>query len=846
MLITTIKGLWAHKVRLALTALAVVLGVSFVAGTFVLTDTVNAALGHAFTNATPGAVTVRSKATYSRVAGPGDVGPAVKAPSVPDSLVATVAAAPGVAAAGGTVQGDVTVVAPATKPASSAAAPTYATNWPTDPALSPMTLRNGRAPANGTEVALDAHTVASERRHLGGTVTVLSSHAPRSFTLVGVIAFGPDDTLAGITYAVFDGPTAQALVGTPGQWDSIVVASRPGVTPAALARQVGAVVPPGVEAVTSAAVTHETASALEKALGMLTTFLLAFALVATFVGTFIIANTFNILVTQRTRELALLRALGASRAQVTVSVVTEATIIGAVASAVGVAAGIGVAAGLQAMIAASGWGLPSGSPQLLGRTVIVAVGTGMVATITSAVVPARRASKVAPVAAMSDTPAAEAGSLGRRMLFGSATTAAGAVALGYGIAARPTDTLTLVGAGAAVLFVGVAMLSPLVVGPMARLIGRPLSTTQGVSGHLARHNAMRSPRRTAATAAALMVGVAVVAVVATLGSSQVASTSKALDATVRADFVITGPQRGFTPAVATAVSGQPGVGTVAELRQGVWHAASGPRQLSAVDPAAAPRAITIAMRSGTETSLADGDVLVDTTTAAAEHLSVGQTLPMGFDRTGTQHMRIGGTYEPSSLLGSYVISTSTYGANYATVADEAVFVTAAGSPAEAQAAVTRAAATFPDVTVKDQVAYKAQQRTQASQGLSLVYALVALSILIALVGIVNTLALSVIERTRELGLLRAVGMGRRQVRRMIRGETVIVCVIGAVLGATIGTGLGVAVTHAIGLEGTAVTVIPVTTLTTVVAICGGAGLVAAIWPARRAARLNVLQAIASQ
>lgn len=644
---TTIrKGVWAHKVRLALTALAVVLGVSFVAGTFVLTDTVNAALGRAFIRATPGAVTVRARATYSRVAGPGDVGPAVKAPSVPDSVVSTVAKAAGVAAAGGTVQGDVTVVAPDARPAASTAAPSYATNWPTSPSLSPMTLRAGRAPADSTEVALDAHTVATQHRRLGDQVTVLSSHAPATFRLVGVIAFGRDDTLAGITYAVLDGPTAQSLVGTPGRWDTIVAAARPGVTPATLARQLDPVLPSGVEAVTSAAVTHETTAALKKALGMLTTFLLVFALVAAFVATFIIANTFNILVTQRTRELALLRALGASRTQVTTSVVAEAGVVGAVASAVGIAAGIGIAAGLQAMIAASGWGLPSGPPQLLGRTVVVALATGMIATIASAVIPARRASRVAPVAAMSDSPAGEASSLRRRVAVGSATTALGAAALGYGLVARPADTLALVGAGAGAVFVGVAMLSPLVVGPLARLIGSPLAATQGVSGRLAQHNAMRSPRRTAATAAALMVGVAVVAVIATLGSSQVASTSKALDAAVKADFVVTGGPRGFSPAVAAALMGQPGVATVAEVRQGIWHAGTSTRQLSAVDPATAPLAITVAMRSGTEASLAHGEVLVDAATAASAHLRVGDTLAMGFDHSGVRHLVVGGTYAP--------------------------------------------------------------------------------------------------------------------------------------------------------------------------------------------------------
>ena len=838
---TTINGLCAHKLRLALTAVAVVLGVSFVAGTFILTDTVNAALDQSYTHAAAGDVIVRAPTRYTRniVA---DQGPAAKPPAVPSALLATIAAQPDVTAAAGTVQGTTRLLGPNGRPL--AGNGTIVTNWPGSPRLSAYTLRSGRRPTAANDIALDAATVKKHGYRLGQTVTMLDTTPLATFTLVGIFGFGHEDTLAAQSYAGVADTTAQALFGQPGQWDAIVVAGRPGVSAKSLAAAMSARFSRTYEAVTSATVAHENATAVKSAVGMLTTLLLAFAIVAMFVGTFIIYNTFNILVAQRTRELALLRALGASRRQVTTSVITESAVVGTIASAIGVGAGFGIAAGIQALIQAVGWGLPSTSPQLLGRTVAVSMATGLLATLGSSLSPARRAATVAPVKALSDNPVDDAGTIGRRAVTGLGVTIAGVSALTVGLVVRPHNGLAVVGLGAAATFVGIAMLSPLIVAPLAAVLGWPLRAA-GIPGALARANAARNPRRTASTASALMIGVAVVAVIGTLGASQKASMSGSINSDLKADIVVTGGQNGFTPAVASDLRIASDINAVTEVRVGTWHAASATRQLTAIDPSTAAQTLTLNMQSGSLASLDDGDVLIDAPTARSQRIHVGQALAMGFDHTGVQTLRVGGIYQKNSLVGSYVVSLTAYDANYATVRDQEVFVMSAGDPVKTLAAVRAAAGRFPSVSVKDQTAFKAEQSQQVGQALNMVYGLLALSILIALIGIVNTLALSVIERTRELGLLRAIGMRRSQVRQAIRGEAVLVCLIGAILGMVVGIGLGVAVTASASLKNTGHPVVPLTTLFAVVAVCGIAGVGAAIWPARRASKIDVLDAIAT-
>jgi putative ABC transport system permease protein len=842
----TVKNLLAHKLRLALTAVSVVLGVSFMAGTYVLTDTINHTFDTLFAQTAKGKdIEVRAKTPIPTA---GKNAAQVQRPTVPDALVAQVRQMPGVKLAQGSVQGFAQLIGKDGKPVGGKA-PTFGANWLTDSQLSSFTVRQGAGPITDDQVAVDNKTFKDQGFHLGDRLTVLTAAAPRQFTLVGALGFGTADNLGGATFAVFDGPTAQSLMNKSGRWDSIQVAAKPGISATKLAQQVGQALPPGYEAVTAQAVANDLAKSVESSLSFFKTFLLIFAIIALFVGAFIIYNTFSILVTQRTRELALFRALGASRRQVNRSVISEAGIVGVFASVVGLGAGVLLAIAMKALFGVLGFTLPSSSTVLLPRTIIISIIVGTVVTLVSSIVPARRASRVAPVAAMSETPSATAASMRKRITGGAVVGGIGLVVLFAGLFAHGGNTLGKVGAGAGLTFIGVAMLSPLVTGPMALVLGAPFAFLGHMTGKLSQQNAMRNPRRTASTAAALMVGVALVTVMATLGATLKATFSKIIDDSVKADYVVepTGGLGGggFTPVVAQQLASRPELAAAAGGRQAMWHNGTTLKQLVAVDAGPANQVINFDMKSGTESALANGGVLVDSKEAKSRHLQVGDPLEMGFDITGVQHLVVGGTYAPNDFLGKYVISMDTYNKNYPDHLLDLVFVKAKSSPPVALAAINGVIKPYPNLAAKDQTAFKAQQKDNVSKLLNLVYILLAFSILIALIGIVNTLALSVIERTRELGLLRAVGMKRRQVKRMVQGEAIVVCLIGALLGVVVGLGLGLALVAAIQINGTKVVVVPVGTLVLVLIMAGVAGVIAAIWPARRASKLDVLTAIAT-
>jgi len=847
----TIKNLLAHKLRFAMTALAVVLGVSFMAGTFILSDTLDHTFNTLFAQTAVGKdTTVWAKNPFATNNSNADAG---TRPAVPDSLVATVARVPGVTAAAGTVQGYAQLVGRDGKPVgSSTGPPTFGTNWVANSQLSTFTVRLGHGPTTPDEIAVDARTFASQKYRLGERVTVLTASAPRQFTVVGALGFGSQDNLAGATFIAFDGPTAQQLLGQPGQWDSIDAAGASGISAAALTSRIAAALPPQFQAVTAASVAADTAKSIEHGIGAFTTFLLVFAGVALFVGAFIIYNTFSILVTQRTRELALLRAIGASRRQVNRSVVVEAAIVGVLASVIGLGAGAVIALGLKALFDALGFGLPSSSLQLLPRTVIASIVVGTAVTVVSSVIPARRASRVPPVAAMTDAALTEQSSLRRRSLIGAVVGGFGLAAVFTGLFAHPPSPALIVGVGAALVFIAVAMLSPLVVAPMARVLGAPLAAVGGMTGRLSQHNAMRNPKRTASTAAALMIGVALVTVIATVGATVRATLGKVIDNSITADYIVQtagGGGTGFSPNVATALAARPELAAVSAGISDTWHAVSNggaSEGLVALDPATASSVLHFDLSAGSVGSLAAGDVLVATSVARSEHLHVGDSLAMGFNATGTQHLTIGGTYQPNDFVGNYVISLATYARNYPKEPlDQLVFIKDRASPAVALAAIKDVIADYPNVEVTNQAAFKASEKNQISSLLNLVYVLLGFSILIAVIGIINTLALSVMERTRELGLMRAVGMLRRQVRRMIRGEAIVVCLIGALLGVVVGLGLGLALVGAMNFDTGTVVRVPVPTLGVVVVLAGLAGVLAAIGPARRAAKLDVLTAIAT-
>ena len=834
MLRATLRSLLARKLRLLLSATAVVLGVAFVSGALVLTDTLGRVFDDLFVSTSEKTdVEVRGTALFK-----GDAGTSRE--PVPAALVGRLRQVDGVAAATADVIGYAQLVGKDGTAYSTGGPPTFGQNFDAEPLLSPYTLRTGAAPAGPDEVAVDARTAQQTGYVVGDRVPVLLPEGQRVLLLTGVFGFGDNDNLGGASIAAFEQTTAQELFAEPGEVVSIRLAAQEGTDPETLRTAVAAVLPPELEALVGADAAQEQADEIKGFFGFFQTFLLVFAGVALFVGAFLIFNTFSILVAQRQRELALLRALGASRRQVTLSVLAESLLVGLVASALGLGLGVAVAVGLQALINAFGGALPSGPLVLATRTVVVSLVVGVVVTVAAALLPARRAAAVPPVAAMRDAVSPEK-PLRRQSVVGAVLLIAGVVALVVGLEGQ----IALIGVGALLVFLGVAAVSPLLSRPVSRLVGTPLS--RGVPGRLGRLNAMRNPRRTASTAAALMIGLALVTAVGVLGASAKASVESAVTASVGADVVVQGGGfQGFPSAVAEVLADAPGVAAVDRIRQDQAQVADTTTFLAAVAPEAIGRGLRLTAVEG-ELRLAPGVLLVGQGEAKARGLSAGDSVPVRLPRGGQRDYEVAGVYEDNELVGPYLLDLADAATGFSGPTDVALLLTAAEGVDTATLVATAEAATadYPTVEVLDQQGFVADAASRIDVVISIINVLLALSVLIAVLGIVNTLALAVLERTRELGLLRAVGLGRRQTRRMVTVEAVIVAVFGALLGIGVGSLLGIALQRALVDEGITDLRFPVSRLVLFVVVAALAGVVAALLPARRAARLDVLRAIAT-
>jgi len=849
MLNATLKGLLAHKLRLAATALAIVLGVSFVAGTYVLTDTITATFDNLFKQVTQGIdVAVRSQETF------GGVQTGQTRDPLPASLLDQVKAVGGVKDAEGEVTGFAQFIGKDGKPVTTGGAPTLGVSIGASQEFTAgSTLRSGRRPSGPGEVVVDAKTAADEGFQVGDRVKVLLQGPAQTFTISGIIGFGEASNLGGATLAGFDLPTAQKVLNREGHYDQIDVAAKDGTSPEQLRDQLRSVLDPRYEVLTGTELAESSAAEINDTIGrFLGTALLAFAFVALLVGGFLIFNTFSIIIAQRTRELALLRCLGASRRQVMGSVLLESVIVAILASLVGLGLGVLIANGLRALLSGFlGADLPSTATQFRLRTVIVALLVGLVVTVLSALLPARKATRVPPVAALQpETAFAPTGFRKRRIVFGVLLTAVGVALLLAGLFRPEGNRLVNVAAGAVVVFFGVAILSPLVARPLARVIGWPFARAFRLPGNLARQNAMRNPRRTASTAAALMIGLALVAFVSIFAASIKASTNKILDESVAADYILmnTDGFTPFSPQVATRLAEQPGLEAVAGVRLGAWKLNGANKQLFGVDPVAYQQVVRTDVTSGSLADLAGGGLAVKDTVATANGWTVGETVPMEFPRSGLQQVPVKAIYKDNSLNGDYLLSLADYQRDYTDQQDFQVYVKAAPgtAPAASRAAVDRAVTDFPNITVRDQAEYKAENARQIDQLINLFYSLLGLAVLIALFGIVNTLALSIFERVRELGLLRAVGATRRQLRSMIRWEAVIIAVLGAILGLVVGVFFGWTVVRASRGLGITEFTLPAGQLLIFVVGAGLAGILAAILPGRRAAKVDMLRAITTE
>jgi putative ABC transport system permease protein len=678
---------------------------------------------------------------------------------------------------------------------------------------------------------------------VGQQVRILTAGPTQTFTITGIAAFGTANNLAGATLAAFTLPTAQAIAQEVGKLDDINVVTAPGADKSAVQQAIAKVLPPGVEVVTGQTVVNESTNSVDQALSFFDTALLVFAFISLFVGGFTIFNTFAIIVGQRTRELALLRIVGANRGQVFRSVLGEAAITGLVSSVIGLGLGVLAAVGLQALLRGFGITLPPGSLVFEPRTAIVGLLVGVGVTVVAALGPARGAVRIPPVAALDDRQSGPTASLRRRFIGGTALALVGVIMLAIGLA-KPA--IALVGLGAVCIFIGTAILAPAIARPLSSVIGRPLARLLGEPGKLGRENSMRSPRRTAQTAAALMVGLALVAAMSVFGASLSQSATSSADQAISADLIVTATGSGeLSNSAASLASNVPGVTATSSVYQGQFEFQNALSQLTAVSADNLASTVILRMTSGTSAALAQGELLIDSTTAQNKHLSVGDTVPARFALTGPATLRIGGIYQANALIGSYLVSSAFFQSHYTARPPGALLLRTNGSTA-VDDAVTKALAPFPNIQVQTKAQFEQAQVSSVNQILGLVYVLLALAVLIALIGIVNTLMLSVFERTREIGLLRAVGMRRRQVRTMIRSEAVILAIFGAIIGIIIGTGMGVALVSSLRNQGITDTVVPFSRLVIFLIIAAVLGLLAASWPARRAAKLDILAAIAAQ
>ena len=855
MLKATLRGFLAHRGRLFLSLLAVVLSVAFVTGTLIFTDTIGSTFDRLFAN-TSADVSVTPQSTQST--GGTNLSGAVATES--DALVAKVAAVPGVARAVPrvNVSGVVLVDAADHDIGSVSGAPNIAVNWlPTSKSV--VVLTSGSPPNAAGGAVIDADTVKKHHLVIGQQLRVIGPQGSFPITMTGIATF--TTTNPGATLVFLEtGFAEQHLLGRPGLITSVDVTAAKGVPDEVLKQRIEPVVGGDYQVSTAAETAKTTGEQLGAFLSVVKDALLGFAGIAALVGISLILNTFSMLIAQRTRELGLLRALGASREQVTRSVMAEALLLGLVGSTLGLGLGFGLALGLIKLVAGAGLVLKGSDLVFRWPTPVTGYAVGIVVTAVSAYLPARRASRVSPMAALREADAPEQGaSLRPRALLGGSVLLLGALALlGAAGLHRAGTAALLLGVGVLLTLVGVIMTGPLLARPVIRGLGGWFPRAFGAVGALSQRNALRNPRRTSATASALVIGLALVAALSVVGSSMGASFDEQIDRTVGADLIVQNADGlPFPTEVARTVRAVPGVGLLVRTQaaQVALVAADGSEQ-QATAVGATPgldQVLHYTLSAGTVAAgTAPGAVMIGSGYATAHHLGLGSSVTVLFPDEQRGTFTVAAVESPQTTrtgIGTgLVMGTASLERYLPGVLDDGLYLNLApgAEVATVKAAVTAALAAEPQVQVRDLADYKALIRQEIDVLLNLVYGLLALAIIIAVLGVVNTLALSVVERTREIGLLRAIGLSRRQLRRMVRLESVTIALFGAVLGLGLGLAWGLTAQRLLALKGMQALSIPWSTVLSVVVGAGLVGLLAALGPALRASRMNVLDAIAHE
>jgi putative ABC transport system permease protein len=844
-----LRGLLGRKLRTALTAIAIVLGVATVSGTYVLTDSINNAFHSIFFETRQGSdVIVSGKSAFDLT---GDSG--VTAPSFNESLLQKIRALPDVAEADGSVNGQAQLIGKDGKAIVYGGAPNLGFSIARgESRFNPLQLVSGTWP-KAKEVVVDKSTASKEDIKVGQVIGVQAIGPVERLRVSGIVKFGSVSTIGGATLSGFDLPTAQHLFGKPGELDEIAVAANQGVSDPKLLAEIQSVLPPGTQVRTAQAQSREDSKETDSFISFLQKFLLGFGGVALFVGSFVIANSLSITIAQRTREFATLRTLGASRGQVLRSVVLEALVMGILASVVGLFSGLALAKGLFSLFDAVGFTLPNNGLTLETRTVVVALVVGIVVTLLASLRPALRATRVPPIAAVREGATLPESRFARfRLPAAVLLTVLGFGGLIAGLFVPDLGTgqiLLFMLGGALLVFFGIALLSVRLVGPFAWTLGWPATKIGGAAGALARDNSRRNPQRTASTASALMIGLALVTLVSLLAAGIVSSFRGAVkDIWKNADYAITA-QNNFTPipiAASQAIAKTPGVVAVANVRAGEALAFGNKIAITGVDPPS-QRMFNLDWKEGSPAvlgTLDDDGAFVDNDYAKSHHLTVGSPVPLTFANNTKELFTVKGIFDPptgGSPFGRVTISDASFDRHVSEPENLYSFVLMQGGQTAAnEAALDRTLKDFPNAKAATRQKFIDNQISGLSSVLNILYVLLALSVVVSLFGIVNTLVLTVFERTREIGMLRAIGMTRRQVRRMIRHESVITALIGAAIGIALGIILAVLLIARVDFI---VLSVPVGQLVVFAIAAIFVGIIAAIFPARRAARLNVLEAL---
>jgi putative ABC transport system permease protein len=840
------RSLRARLGRNIFIGLAILLGVSFVAGSFVLADSMKSTFDNLFSELSED-VDLQVRATLTGV----DETEAVRDP-VPDSLIPEIAAVPGVDVVEGNIQRYAQMLDQDGDPIGTQGAPAIGVSWGGEGGLGGVVLKEGTAPQGPDQVAIDKATADANDYDVGDRIAIVFDTGQREFTISGFVGLGDTDGFAGATTALFDPAVAPEILDSGNTVDTIDIAIADGADLDSVEAAIDEILPPRTEVVTGEQVAEETSDAINGIIDVFGTGLLIFAFVTAFVSAFIINNVFGITIGQRLRELALLRSVGANAGQVRRLIVVEALVVSATATIVGILGGFVVARGIIAIFNAAGAGFPDIDMELLPRTIIVSAIVGIGVTLLSVLVPARRASRIPPVAAMRPELGFAALSASRRLVGGAVVTVIGVVAFLFGLFVRPgggSGLALFAGGGALLTFLGVTSLSTTVARPVSRSIGKPIELRFGTPGKIARDNAARSPRRTARTASALMIGVALISAAAVFASSLRDTFGRILDRAVTADYIITDDSfQGLPSAVVENLRSVDEIAAVSPFRSIGGSLADGDGiDVTAVDPVAFPDLIDLDVTDGDFGGLEnDSGVMIYADRADDLGLDVGDVVPVTYQNGVTSDLTVSGIFDDNSLGGQWYISID----ELERVSDQAPrdqFVLArladGADLAAARTAVEAAVAEFPQAVVQDNSEFRADQEAQINQLLVVITTLLGLAIIISFLGIAITLALSVFERTREIGLLRAVGMTRRQLRRAVRWEAVIVAVFGVAVGVVVGLLMGTALSLAVPDNIIDGITLPWTTIVITLVLAVIAAVVAALYPAFKASRMNVLEAI---